>query len=126
VLFPFGYGLSYTSFSYSNLVADGGGRAVTFTVTNTGKRAGTEIAQVYATPPEAAGEGFKRLAGWQRVMLAPGESKTVTISLDPRVLSVFDEQSSTWKLVKGSYRVVAGPSSAETPLRTTLPFSAAY
>ena len=87
---------------------------------NTGKRAGAEVAQVYATLPEAAGEPFKRLVGWQRVELAPGESKTVTVTADPRVMSVFDEQKNTWSLLPGAYKVFAGPSSSETPLNTTL------
>ena len=70
-LFPFGFGLSYTTYAYSDLKADSAQRTVSFAVKNAGKRAGTEIAQVYATLPEAAGEPFKRLVGWQRVELAP-------------------------------------------------------
>ena len=77
-LFPFGYGLSYTTFAYSALKADGGAHTVSFSVKNTGKRAGTEIAQVYAMLPTAAGEPFKRLVAWERVPLKAGESKTVT------------------------------------------------
>jgi beta-glucosidase len=119
-LFPFGFGLSYTSYAYSNLKADNTQRTVSFAVKNTGKRAGTEIAQVYATLPEAAGEPFKRLVGWQRVELAPGESKTVTVPVDPRVLSIFDEQKNAWSLLPGSYKIFAGPSSSETPLNATL------
>ena len=77
VLFPFGFGLSYTTYAYSGLTREERRRtiAVTFTVKNTGKRAGTEIAQVYASLPDAAGEPPKRLIGWARVDLAPGESK---------------------------------------------------
>jgi beta-glucosidase len=119
-LFPFGFGLSYTSYAYSTLKVDNAQRAVTITVKNTGKRAGTEIAQVYATLPEAAGEPFKRLVGWQRVALAAGESKTVTVTVDPRVLSVFNEDKNTWTLLPGSYKIVAGPSSGDTPLSATL------
>src|SRR5579885_3126805 len=91
-LFPFGYGLSYTTYSYSGLRANSADRTVTFTVKNTGKRAGAEIAEVYAVLPEAAGEPFKRLVGWQKVSLQPGESKTVTVTVDPLMLSIFDEQ----------------------------------
>jgi beta-glucosidase len=119
-LFPFGFGLSYTTYAYSNLKVDSTQKTATFTVKNTGKRAGTEIAQVYATLPEAAGEPFKRLVGWQRVELAPGESKTVTVAVDPRVISVFDEQKNAWSLLPGAYKIVAGPSSSQTPLNATL------
>jgi beta-glucosidase len=119
-LFPFGFGLSYTTYAYSNLKIDNAQRTATFTVKNTGKRSGTEIAQVYATLPEAAGEPFKRLVGWQRIELAPGESKTVTVAVDPRVISVFDEQKNAWSLLPGAYKIVAGPSSSQTPLNATL------
>ncbi len=119
-LFPFGFGLSYTTYAYSNLKTDNAKRTVSFTVKNTGKRAGAEIAQVYATLPEAAGEPFKRLVGWQRIELAPGESKTVTVAADPRVMSIFDEQKNAWSLLPGAYNIFAGPSSSETPLKATL------
>ena len=69
-LFPFGFGLSYTTYAYSNLKIDSAKRTASFAVKNTGKRAGTEIAEVYAILPEAAGEPFKRLVGWQRIELA--------------------------------------------------------
>lgn len=115
-LFPFGFGLSYTTYAYSGLKADSAQKTVSFAVKNTGKRAGTEITQVYATLPEASGESFKRLVGWQRVELAPGESKTVTVTVDPQLLSIFDEQKNGWELLPGEYKIVAGSSSAETPL----------
>jgi beta-glucosidase len=119
-LFPFGFGLSYTTYAYSNLKTDDANRTVSFTVKNTGKRAGAEIAQVYATLPEAAGEPFKRLVGWQRIELAPGESKTVTVAADSRVMSIFDEPKNAWSLLPGAYKIFAGPSSSETPLNATL------
>jgi beta-glucosidase len=119
-LFPFGFGLSYTTYAYSNLKADGAQRSVSFAVKNTGKRAGAEVAQVYATLPEAAGEPFKRLVGWQRIELAPGESKTVTVPVDARVMSIFDEQKNGWSLLPGAYRIFVGPSSSQTPLNATL------
>jgi beta-glucosidase len=115
-LFPFGFGLSYTTFAYSGLQTDGAGRSVSFTVKNTGGRAGDEIAEVYVELPAAAGENFKRLAGWQRVPLAAGESKKVTVALDPLTMSVFDTAKDGWTMPKGSYRVLVGPSSRETPL----------
>ena len=119
-LFPFGFGLSYTTYAYSNLKADNARRTVSFVVKNTGKRAGAEIAQVYAALPEAAGEPFKRLVGWQRIELAPGESKTVTVAADSRVMSIFDEQRNAWNLLPGAYKIFAGPSSGDTPLTATL------
>ncbi len=119
-LFPFGFGLSYTTYSYSGLKTDSGQKTVSFTVKNTGKRAGAEVAEVYAELPEAAGEPFKRLVGWQRVELNPGESKTVSVTVDPQMLSIFDEKANDWQLLKGNYSIFAGPSSAETPLKGTL------
>ncbi len=116
-LFPFGYGLSYTTYAYSDLKTDSAQKTVSFAVKNTGKRAGTEIAEVYATLPDAAGEPFKRLVGWQRVELAPGESKTVSVTVDPQMISIFDEQKNGWELLPGAYTILAGPSSAETPLK---------
>jgi beta-glucosidase len=116
-LFPFGFGLSYTRYAYSGLKVDSSARTVRFTVKNTGARAGTEIAQVYARLPKGSDETFKRLAGWTRVKLAPGESKTVTVSIDPRVLQTFDEAKNGWNLASGEYEVLAGPSSDDTPLR---------
>ena len=121
VLFPFGFGLSYTSYAYSGLtVKSGDALAVSFTVKNTGKRAGTEIAQVYAALPASAGEPPKRLIGWARVELAPGESKLVSIPVDHDRLTIFDEAADAWKLVPGAYTVLAGGSSQDLPLKTTL------
>jgi beta-glucosidase len=117
VLFPFGFGLSYTTFAYSGLaVKAGAGLSVSFTVKNTGKRAGTEIAQVYTGFPDAAGEPPKRLIGWTRVDLAPGEQKTVTVAVDHDQLTVYDEASDSWKLVPGNYNVQVGGSSRDLPL----------
>jgi beta-glucosidase len=95
---------------------NGDGLTATFTVTNTGKRAGTEIAQVYSSLPASAGEPPKRLIGWARVELAPGESKVVTVAIDKERLSVFDEASDGFKVVPGSYNVMAGGSSQDLPL----------
>jgi beta-glucosidase len=119
-LFPFGFGLSYTTYDYSNLRTDDAQRTVSFAVKNKGKRAGAEVAQVYAMLPDAAGEPFRRLVGWQRIELAAGESKTVTIEVDPRVTSVFDEQKNSWRLVPGVYKIYVGPSSSETRVNATI------
>lgn len=117
VLFPFGFGLSYTTYAYSGLTAKNGEALnVSFTVRNTGKRAGTEIAQVYASLPDAAGEPPKRLIGWARVELAPGESKQVSIPVSQDRLTIYDEASDGWKLVPGNYTVLAGSSSQDLPL----------
>jgi beta-glucosidase len=119
-LFPFGFGLSYTTYEYSDLKVAGDGSEVTLSVKNTGSRAGAEIAQVYASLPEAAGENYKRLVAFDRIPLAPGESKTVTLKIDPTLLSIFDEAKDGWDLLPGDYTIVAGPSSSETPLTVTL------
>jgi beta-glucosidase len=115
-LFAFGFGLSYTSYAYSGLTVDSEARTARFTVKNVGKRAGTEIAEVYARLPQSSDESFKRLAGWKRITLAPGESQAVTVAIDPRVLQTFDESSDGWKLTPGEYGIFLGPSSDNTPL----------
>jgi beta-glucosidase len=108
-LFPFGHGLSYTTFAYSALKADGGTRTVSFSVKNTGKRAGVEVAQLYVMLPSAAGEPFKRLVAWERVPLKAGESKAVTLPLDPLYLSIFNAEKDGWELPAGDYQAFAGP-----------------
>jgi beta-glucosidase len=116
VLFPFGYGLSYTSFSYSDLKVDPGGTGVSFTLENTGRRTGEEIAEVYAGLPAAAGEPPKRLVGWSKVPLNAGESKEVSVKIDPLYLKIYDEASDSWKLVPGTYDFMVGGSSRNLPL----------
>jgi beta-glucosidase len=115
-LYAFGHGLSYTSFSYSGLKTDAANRTVQFQLSNTGAVAGTEIAQVYVTLPASSGEPFQRLAGWQRLTLKPGESRTVTVALDPAYLSIYDEAAEKWTLLPGEYQVVVGPSSDKAAL----------
>jgi beta-glucosidase len=116
VLFPFGFGLSYTSYSYSGLTVSPDGSSVSFTVANTGHRAGAEIAEVYASLPESAGEPPKRLIGWQKVEVAAGESKFIRLAIDPTYLSIWDEAAKKFVRPSGSYRVMVGGSSAELPL----------
>jgi len=119
-LFAFGFGLSYTAYAYSDLSVDSSVKTARFTIKNTGTRAGTEIAEVYARLPKSADESFKRLVGWKRVALAPGESQTVTVAIDPRVLQTFDEASDRWNLALGNYEVLVGASSDNTPLTASL------
>jgi beta-glucosidase len=122
-LFAFGYGLSYTSYKYSALKVDSEGHEVTFNVKNVGGRPGTEIAEVYAALPEAAGESYKRLVAFDRIALAPGESKTVTLKIDPLYLSVFNVEKDGWDLLPGEYKILAGSSSTETPLTASFHIS---
>jgi beta-glucosidase len=119
-LFPFGFGLSYTTFKYSNLKADGASKSVTFDLENTGTREGTEIAEVYVQLPSSAGENFRRLAGWQRVTLAPGQHKSVTVKLEPLALASFDEAKDAWQWPSGAYKVSVGSSSRELPLNASM------
>jgi len=117
VLFPFGHGLSYTTFAYSGLkVTPGKETTVTFTVKNTGKRDGAEITEVYAALPASADEPPKRLVGWSKVWLKAGESKEVSVSVDAKYLSIYDEAADGWKLVPGGYTFMVGGSSQELPL----------
>ncbi len=115
VAFPFGYGLSYTSFAYSNLQAASNG--VTLTVTNTGKRAGAEIVQLYVAKPRA--EVFRpaqELKGFAKVQLQPGESKTVTIPLDDKAFRYWNTKTDSWEVEGGSYELRVGASSTDIRL----------
>jgi beta-glucosidase len=121
VLFPFGFGLSYTMYNYSGLKVTAGDKVTaTFTLTNTGAREGSEIAEVYATLPETAGEPFKRLVGFARIKLDPKEHRTVSVDIDPKYLSIFDEAKNDWTLVPGNYTILVGGSSQDLPLKATV------
>jgi beta-glucosidase len=93
---------------------------VTFQIQNTGQRTGDEIAQVYATLPASSGEPFRRLVGWKRVALAPGETRMVSITPNAALLSVFDVKSDSWKLEPGMYRIEVGAASDDLKLQTTV------
>ena len=116
--FAFGHGLSYTTFGYAGLSVSADDRAVSATVTNTGKVRGAEVAQLYLRYPEAAGEPFKQLRGFQKVALEPGASATVRFALPDRWLSTWDEGTHAWKLARGTFAVHVGASVADIRLST--------
>ena len=123
-LFPFGYGLSYTSFAYKNVAASLGGKpSVRFTLTNTGKRAGTEVAQVYVATPDSPIP--RRLAGWAKAELAPGQSKQVTVALEPKAMANWDPKAKRWVMPRGDYMVSVGGSSRDPRLSTKVRLAAA-
>jgi beta-glucosidase len=112
-LFPFGYGLSYTSFRYGGLrVSQAGGRqAVSVQVTNTGRRAGSEVVQLYLGAPAAAHEPPKQLKGYAKVSLRPGETRTVTFRLGRDDLASWI--AGRWVVTPGRYRVLVGGSAGD-------------
>ncbi len=125
-LFPFGFGLSYTTFSFSNLkapvtAASGSTVAVSFDVTNTGSVAGAEVAQLYVSDPSAkAVRPERELKGFQKVNLAPGETRHVTLNLDARAFSYWDETAHKWTIDPGKFVIRVGDSSESTPLQVDL------
>lgn len=122
VLFPFGYGLSYTEFAYSDLTADATG--VDFTVTNTGAVGGGEVPQVYVSAPEEVAKLGPRplleLKGFQKVFLEPGQSRQVRIDFDRYSFRSFDVSADRWITVGGDYLISVGPNAADLPLRATV------
>lgn len=121
VLFPFGFGLAYTTYSYSNLkVNPGKPMTVSFTVKNMGNRAGNEVAEIYAALPAGAAEPPKRLVGFSKVHLNAGESSDVTVKVDPRYLAIYNETSDGWELVPGTYTIMVGGCSQDLPLSSKI------
>lgn len=113
--FPFGYGLSYTSFAYSDLNADENG--VSLTVTNTGSCAGAEVVQLYVAKPDAKiFRPAKELKGFVKVQLEAGESKTVTIPLDDKAFRYWNVVTDRWEVEGGSYQLLVGASSTDIRL----------
>src|SRR5439155_11307759 len=115
-LFPFGYGLSYTSFSLHDLhltpaTTSTGSVSVSVDVTNTGARAGAEVVQLYLGDPPASGEPPHQLKGFQKVLLAPGDTQAVTFALDARALSYWEPAQRRWVAPAGAYSVLVGTSS---------------
>jgi beta-glucosidase len=113
--YSFGFGLSYTTFSFSHLrstATEAGHFKVTFDVTNTGKRPGATAAQLYVgTASSKIERPVKELKGFERVLLQPGETKTLALDLNPRSFSYFDVKSSTWHADAGTYDLMVGDSS---------------
>lgn len=125
-LFPFGYGLSYTRFDYGALHARVENRrlVVSFEVRNVGRRVGAAVPQVYVGPKAGGWEAPKRLAGWSKVSLAPGGSARLSMTLDPRLLSTFDEASQSWRIAPGTYEVWLGESATDVVLSAEVQLSA--
>jgi beta-glucosidase len=106
-LYAFGHGLSYTTFAHGDLEVTGGDTiTASFTVTNTGEREGADVPQLYLT--DAAGDQRMRLLGFERVQLAPGESRSVTVKAEPRLLARYDADAGRWHIAEGGYRVALG------------------
>jgi beta-glucosidase len=125
-LFPFGFGLSYTTFSFSKLsvattAQSGATVPVSFDVTNTGGVAGAEVAELYVSDPSAkATRPERELKGFAKVHLAPGETKHVTLNLDARAFSYWDDAAHKWTIDPGKFVVRVGDSSENTPLNANL------
>ena len=120
-MFAFGYGLTYTTFDYRRPSFRGGdGLTAEVTLTNTGKRAGVEVAQLYAAPPGRT----HRLVGWARVELQPGESRRVTISADPRLLASWDQGAAGWRRAGGRFDAYVGRSAEQVEGRGQVRISA--
>jgi beta-glucosidase len=132
-LFPFGYGLSYTTFAYSNLrlsattLAPGAALTVVLDVTNTGARAGAEVVQLYVRDDAASVmRPEKELRAFARVEIAPGETRSVTFTLGGRDLAYYDTARRAWVAEPGAFTVLAGASSADLPLRGGVTLSGEY
>ena len=115
--FPFGFGLSYTAFKYSDLdvvPAPDGSALVTLKVTNTGKRDGEEIVELYVAPPKASvPRPAKELKGFARASLGAGETKQVSVTLEPRAFAYWDDAKKQWSVEAGTYQVLAAASAAD-------------
>ncbi len=123
VRFPFGFGLSYTSFEYSDIklkkknLTKGEGAKVTFTIKNTGDVAGSEIAQVYVAKPESKiFRAPKELKGFVKIHLDPGEEKKVTVELDDRAFAFWNTATEDWCVESGEYKILVGASSRDIRL----------
>ncbi len=129
-LFPFGYGLSYTTFAFGHLTVTpaqanaAGTVTATVAVTNTGKRAGAEVAQLYLGAPAATGEPPRQLKAFAKVWLQPGETRRVTFTLPAHDFATWDTAAHAWRIPAGTFQVWAGDSSAHLPVHASLPMTA--
>ena len=124
-LWAFGHGLSYTSFVFSALAAQPDGRAikVSFSIRNSGKRAGKGVAQVYVAPADRQAAGWeapKRLGAFAKVDLKPGKSRRVDLTIDPRLLATYEAANNNWHIRAGEYRLLLGQASDATPQSVTV------
>lgn len=118
-MYAFGHGLSYTSFSYSGLkVSEGKIITASFTVTNTGEIKGANVPQLYLT--READEISVRLLGFERIELSPGESKEITLTVDPRLLAHFNWERQQWEINEGDFQIALGSSAADLHLHSTI------
>jgi beta-glucosidase len=113
--FAFGHGLSYTTFGFGNLQAraDAGTVKASFTVTNTGQRRGMTVPQIYVGTTSGDWPSPKRLGGWQKIDLAPGQAKTVSVTVDPRLLATYNADSHRWEIAAGRYQVMLAHSATD-------------
>jgi len=112
-LFWFGHGLSFTSFALSDLTAQPDGKAIklSFSIRNTGKRAGKGVGQIYVAPADWAKAGWeapKRLGGFAKVDLKPGKTTRVELTVDPRLLATYEAANNNWHIKAGDYRLLLG------------------
>ena len=124
-LFPFGFGLSYTSFRLSHVRAPskmepGKPIQISLEVANTGSRAGADVIQVYISSPASTGEPPKQLKGLAKVDLRPGETRIVSVTLDPHAFSMWSTKADRWMVQPGQYEILAGDSSRDLPLHAVL------
>jgi len=126
-LFPFGHGLSYTNFTQGGLkaAAKGGTITASFSVKNVGSVAGKQVAQIYVSPVAGGWEAPKRLGGFAKLDLAPGQTKSGTVTVDPRLLGMWDSAHPGWQIKAGRYRVTLATSATDkgTSVEVTLPAS---
>ncbi|CAB4701262.1 MAG: glycosyl hydrolase [Actinobacteria bacterium] len=121
-LFPFGFGLGYSTFAFDDLQVRraGSGAVATFTVRNTGTRASSAVPQLYVSSPAAAGEPPRQLKGFDKVLLKPGQSRTITLRLDRRAFSQWSTRADRWIVTPGRYGIQVGSSSRDLDLRSSI------